>query len=305
MTPLAQPIPDLFSLDLLVSVDELGSINAAASVHQITQPAASARLRSLERVLGLQLLERTRRGSRLTPEGLATAQWATAVLEDVRSLLAGVAALRTAGAQLAIGASMTVAEYVMPQWLERLTADRPGLGVSLHMGNTTEVATLVREGKVQIGFIEGPRPPGRLRSRDLWEDELAVVVAPSHPWARRRKPVGAQELAATPVLSRELGSGTRDVLTAALKELGHEPLVAMEPGSTTAIKAAVATGRGPAVLSVLTLGPELRVGSLVVVPHRDVQLRRVIRAIWRSGANLTRDAKHLLDIAQKAPPRDL
>lgn len=303
MTPLVQPVPDLSSLDLLVSVGELGSINAAAVAHQITQPAASMRLRTLERVLGLRLLERARSGARLTPEGEATTQWATSVLEEVRVMLAGVAALRTAGAQLAIGASMTVAEYVMPEWLERLAGRDPSLGVSLHMGNTTEVAGMVRDDRVQIGFIEGPRPPGHLRSRDLWEDELAVVVGRDHPWVRRRKPVGARELAATPMLLRERGSGTRDVFTAALAAIGLEPVVDMELGSTTAIKAAVAAGRGPAVLSLLAVGPELRTGSLVVIPHTEIELRRLIRAIWRSGRTLTKGAQDLLVIAKAAPPR--
>jgi DNA-binding transcriptional LysR family regulator len=302
MTQLPQPLPDLSSLDLLVSVGELGSISAAASAHLITQPAASMRLRSLERVLGLRLLERSRAGSRLTPEGAATAQWAAAVLDDARSLLAGVAALRAAGGQLAIGASMTVAEYVMPQWLERLAGRDSALGVSLHMGNTSEVADMVRNDDVQIGFIEGPRPPGRLRSRDLWGDELVVVVARNHPWARRRKPVGPTELASTPLLLRERGSGTRDVLTDALADVGLEPLVAMELGSTTAIKAAVAAGQGPAILSALAVGPELRIGTLVVVPHEGIDLRRVIRAIWRSGAELTDGVQHLLEIARTVQP---
>jgi DNA-binding transcriptional LysR family regulator len=303
MAPLAQPIPDLSSLDLLVSVGELGSINAAALVHQISQPAASMRLRTLERVLGLRLLERTRSGSRLTAEGEATAQWATSVLEELRSMLAGVAALRTAGAQLAIGASMTVAEYVMPEWLERLAGKDPTLGVSLQMGNTTEVAEMVRDERVQIGFIEGPRPPGNLRSRDLWDDELVVVVSRDHAWVRRRKPVGARELAATPLLLRERGSGTRDVLTAALAAIGLEPRVDMQLGSTTAIKAAATAGRGPAVLSLLAVGPELRSGSLVVIPHDEIELRRVIRAIWRTGRSLTEGAHELLDIAQAVRPR--
>src|SRR5579875_1684995 len=107
MEPLRQPVPDLVSLDLLVSVGALGSISAAAAAHGLTQPAASTRLRSLERMLGVELLERARTGSRLTPAGSVVAEWATGVLESVRALLAGAAALRSDVSSLEIAASMT------------------------------------------------------------------------------------------------------------------------------------------------------------------------------------------------------
>lgn len=305
MPALPQPLPDLASLDLFVSVGQLGSINAAAAAHGITQPAASMRLRSLERVLGLRLLDRTPSGSRLTPAGEATVEWAAAVIDEVRALLAGAAALRSGTAPLVIGASMTVAEYVMPQWLERVASEAPGLGVSLRMGNTAQVADMVREGAVEIGFIEGPHPPGRLRSRDLLDDDLVVVVGHGHPWARRQRPLDAAELASTPLLLREQGSGTRDVLTVALAEGGREPTVLMELGSTTAIKAAVVAGGGPAVLSALAVRPELRAGHLVAVPCSGIRLTRTIRAVWRTGPRLSPGAKQLLEIARTpgAPAR--
>ena len=187
--PLSQPVPDLVSLDLLVSVSQLGSINAAAEAHGISQPAASMRLRSLERVLGLRLLDRSRTGSLLTAEGTATVEWATAVLGDMGALLAGVSALRAEGQRhLRLAASMTVAEYLVPGWLRQLAAGRPDLTVALQMGNTLRVGELVSSGEADVGFVEGARPPGRLHARDLFSDELRVVVGKHHPWARRRRP---------------------------------------------------------------------------------------------------------------------
>lgn len=300
MEPLAQPLPDLGSLDLLVSVATLGSISAGATAHGLTQPAASMRLRGLERVLGVQLLDRARTGSRLTAAGEAVVEWAGAVLEEVRGLLAGVAALRSGTSTLEIAASLTVAEYLLPHWLEQLAARMPA-GVSLQMGNTARVAEMVEVGEVELGFIEGPRPPGRLRTRDLVRDRLVVVVGPSHPWARRRRPVTATELASTPLLLRERGSGTRDVLAAALAGEGRPPTAHMELGSTTAIKAAAVTGTAPAVLPVVAVTPELRAGQLVEVAHAGVDLVRTIRAIWRAGHTLSPGAQQLLAIAQARP----
>lgn len=297
MEPLRLPLPDLASLDLLVSVAALGSISAGAGAHGLTQPAASMRLRSLERVLGVQLLERARTGSRLTPAGEAVVEWAGAVLEEVRGLLAGVAALRSRTSALEIAASMTVAEYLLPHWLEQLAARTPA-SVSLQMGNTARVAEMVERGETELGFIEGPRPPGRLRTRDLVHDQLAVVVGVRHPWARRRRPVTAAELASTPLLLRERGSGTRDVLATALAGEGRPPTAHMELGSTTAIKAAAVTGAAPAVLPLVTVLAELRAGQLVAVDHAGVDLVRTIRAIWRTDHTLSPAAQQLLAIAQ-------
>ena len=106
-------------------------------------------------------------------------------------------------------------------------------------------------GDVDLGFIEGSRPPGRLRSKEVLADELEIVVPAGHPWSRRRRPISAKELAKTPLVLRERDSGTREVLTAALGVQGLGVTAAMELGSTTAIKAAVVTGAGPAVLSAL------------------------------------------------------
>jgi DNA-binding transcriptional LysR family regulator len=296
--PLMQPVPDLAALDLLVSVGELGSINAAAEAHGVTQPAASMRLQSLERVLGLQLLERVRTGSHLTPAGAATAEWAGVILRDMRALLAGTAALRSdERSHLRLAASMTVAEYLIPGWLRQLAAALPDVGVSLQMGNTAHVVELVAQGHVELGFVEGPRPPGRMRSRDLQGDELVVVVGKGHPWARRRRLLTAAELAATPLVLRERGSGTRDILTVALAEHGLEVRALMELGSTTAIKAAAIAGTGPAVLSALAVETELGTGQLVAVASADLRLQRTIRGVWTIERSLPPPAVRLLAIA--------
>lgn len=299
--PLPEPVPDLRALDLLVSVGERGSIRAAAEAHGITQPAASMRMRSLERVLGLALLERSPSGSRLTPAGQAAVEWAGAVLQAVRTLQAGAAALgREEAPHLRIGASLTVAEYLMPHWLQLLASDRPDVTVSLEMGNTAHIADLVEAGSVALGFIEGTRPPGNLRSREMCIDELVVVVARGHPWTRRRRPLTPAELATTPLVLRETGSGTREVLDRALQARGLSVRASMELGSTTAIKAAVAGGAGPGVLSTLAVAAERRDGALVAIPCRDVDLRRTIRAIWRSGRPMAPAAQRLVQLATAA-----
>ena len=299
--PLVEPIPDLVALDLLVTVGGTGSISAAAAVHGVTQPAASMRLRALEKALGLQLLERSPTGARLTPAGAATAQWAGVVLQAVRGLQAGVESLRDAGhGRLRIAASLTVTEYLLPSWLRRLAEAAPEVSVSLQMGNTARVADLVAGAEVDLGFVEGPVPPPRvpaLHEREICDDELVVVVAPGHRWTRRRRPLTAADVAAGPLILREEGSGTREVLAAALAGQGLIAEASMELGSTTAIKAATVAGGGATALSRLAVAAEVAAGQLVVVPTTGLVLRRAIRALWPAGRPPGPVADRLLAIA--------
>jgi molybdate transport repressor ModE-like protein len=291
---LAQPLPDLAALDLLVSVAEAGSIRQAALRHHISQPAASVRIRELERVLGLRLVERETTGARLTADGLAIVGWADQVLSAMRTLTSGAQALRLdQNSQLRLAASLTVAEYLLPVWLAPLYASLPA-AVSLRMANSDEVAELFGRDEVDLGFVEGPSLPAGLQGRTVYRDELVVVVSPAHPWARRRTPITAEMLAQTPLVSREHGSGTRQVLEAALAEHHLAPQVAVEFSSTTAIKAAVAAGLGPAVLSRLAVSTELLDRRLVEIDCSDLHLSRSIRAVWRVRAELSPLARELL-----------
>jgi DNA-binding transcriptional LysR family regulator len=300
--PLPQPQPDLVSLDLLQSVADFGSIRQAALAHGITQPAASTRLRNLEANIGLDLLDRSSGRAQLTPNGRAIVEWSTRIIEDMRGLLEGAAALRSeAKGQLHVAASMTVAEYLVPQWLIRLRTTDRDMRVSLEMGNSEHVIDLVRDRRAELGFVEGHSTLAGLRSQVVLDDELLLVVEPLHAWAKGGRRVSAQELAETPLVLREMGSGTREVLERSLQRLGLAVTPAVELGSTTAIKAAVESGLGPAVLSRLAVSADVDAGRLIVVPIEGMDLSRSIRAVWLRSQPLSRRASRLL--AQITAPR--
>ena len=303
--PLLEPVPDLRSLDLLRSVAELGSIRQAALSHGISQPAASMRLRSLERSLGLQLLDRSQGRAHVTSTGEAVVQWSEDVLGAMRNLLLGVEALKTKGqTHLRVVASMTVAEYLVPDWLKRLRASDPDIVVSLQMGNTQHVIDEMIRGSADIGFVEGRDPPLGLRSRVVLVDDLVIVVAPSDRWARRTKPVTPGELSSTPLVLREAGSGTRAVLERALLEHQLPLTTSVELGSTTAMKSAVASGAGPGVMSRLAVAAEVLEGRLVVVETEELALHRSIRLVWSANRPLSPAAKRLLrQIDEPVSPR--
>ncbi|WP_433085655.1 LysR family transcriptional regulator [Dactylosporangium sp. CA-052675] len=296
--PLPSTVTDLTSFDLLLSVARLGSVGRAAAAHGISQPAASARLRQLERRLGVTLLDRGPRGSSLTETGALIADWARAAVDAADALAAGIAALRASRhSRLAVAASQTVAEYLLPAWLVALHAGSPGLSVTLQALNSSDVAARVLGGEADLGFVEGPSVPGGLDAAVVGADRLTVIVAPGHPWARRRRGITAAELAATPLVSREAGSGTRGALEAALP--GAVPAPLLELSSTTAIKHAVAAGNAPAVVSSLAIVAELAAGTLVAVPAGDVSLQRRLHAVWPAGRQLAGPARDLLAIARR------
>ncbi|MEV6027300.1 LysR family transcriptional regulator [Streptomyces sp. NPDC052036] len=293
---LARRVPDLGALELLLAVARLGSLGRAARELGITQPAASSRIRSMERQLGVALVDRSPRGSRLTDAGALVTDWAQRIVEAAEAFDAGAQALRgRRDSRLRVAASMTIAEYLLPGWLVALRAQRPDTAVSLLAGNSAAVAGRLLADEADLGFVEGLTVPTGLDAAVVAHDRLIVVTAPGHPWARRRAPLSAGELASTPLILREEGSGTRQVLQTALGGLAR-PL--LELSSTTAVKASAVSGAGPAVLSELAVGEELSARRLVSVPVEGVRLDRALRAVWRTGHRPTGPGRDLLGLTR-------
>ncbi|MFC3577181.1 LysR family transcriptional regulator [Streptomyces yaanensis] len=293
---LAHRVPDLGALELLLAVARLGSLGRAARELGITQPAASSRIRSMERQLGVALVDRSPRGSRLTDAGALVTDWARRIVEAAEAFDAGAQALRgRRDSRLRVAASMTIAEYLLPGWLIALRAQRPDTAVSLLAGNSAAVAERLLADEADLGFVEGLSVPAGLEAAVVAHDRLIVVTAPGHPWARRRTPLSARELASTPLILREEGSGTRQVLDTALGGLAR-PL--LELSSTTAVKSSAVSGAGPAVLSELAVGEELSARRLVSVPVDGVRLDRVLRAVWRTGHRPTGPGRDLLGLTR-------
>lgn len=287
---LSPHIPDLSTLELFAAVAAHGSIGAAARLAGISQQAASARLRAMEAQVGAVLLDRGARGSRLTAAGALLVDWAAPLLAQARELDAGIASLRCErDSQLRVAASLTIAEHLLPGWLVALRgaaeqAGRRPADVPLTAANSDTVAGLVLSHDADLGFVEGPAVPPGLRSRTVAQDRLVVVARPDHRWARRRSPLRPAELAATPLVAREAGSGTRQWLREVLAGLLGPGTVLAEPAlsltTTTAVRQAVQAGAGPAVLSLLAMRDAVATGQLVVVPVAGLDLTRQLRAVW-------------------------
>lgn len=300
MSVLSQRVPDLDSLELLMAVAATGSLGRAAAARGISQPAVSARIQRMERLVGLALVERTARGSALTAAGALLADWGRDVLSAAAVLDAGITSLRSGrDGRLRVAASLTVAEHLLPHWLVRLAAGHPETAVSLDAVNTTEVVRQVLQGEADLGFVEGPGLPAGVNGRIVATDQLLVVVARGHPWSKRRRPVAAAELAATRLVHREPASGTRTALENALAAYAPLATPLLELSSTSAVRSAVYAGAGPAVISSLAVRDDLSSRRLVQVDVEGVDLTRALRAIWPAGQRPAGPARDLLAITRR------
>jgi DNA-binding transcriptional LysR family regulator len=302
-----ETVHDLGALRALREVSRHGSIAAAAAVLGVSQQALSARMRNLERAVGLTLLARTPSGSHLTEQGQLVVGWAEDVLDAADRLEAGLRSIRAGVShRLAIAASQTIAEHLVPHWLVELRAAEQAAGyaptvVELTVANSTGVIDLIRDVKARLGFIETPHLPADLVVTHVRDDEMLVVSAPGHPWAGRRSPLPLAEFAATPLVMREAGSGTRVTLTDHLAAQ-HPPLharIAMELGTSAAVRSAIAAGVGPGVLSRLAVRDDLVLGRLVAIEVAGPPLTRPLTAVWRHDLDpLPPEGARLLAVAQ-------
>jgi DNA-binding transcriptional LysR family regulator len=293
---------DLAALRLVVLVDEQGSLGSAARSLGISQPAASASLRAFEARWRFQVAERSPRGTRLTADGLTVASWARDVLHRVDTMRGSLEALgHTAGSdvsELAIAASLTVAEFVLPRWLGELRVVSPELRIRLQVVNSHAADDLVHDGDCELGFVETRRISPDLASRVVGSDRLVIVVPSRHPWARRSTPLTRGQLLEAEYVVREMGSGTRETFERAL---GAEPAVAMVATSTTALVGAVLAGVAPAVVTPRAVMAAVEVGRLSIVPH-ELDLERPLTAVWRRDRPLSGPGRELIRIACLSQP---
>jgi DNA-binding transcriptional LysR family regulator len=264
---------NLNALRLFAAVARAGSITRAAGLAHVSQPAISKAVRELERGLGVPLLERGARGVRLTEAGeilaghartlFGVAQTAEEELRALRGLERGL---------LRVGASSTIGTYALPPVLAEFTRRHPGIELRVSLGNTADVARRLAAYELDVALVEGPVTDERFVAEPWRQDELVLLAPRRHPLAGRR--VRWVEVEREVLLVREAGSGTGDVVSAALAALRLAPGRTLELGSTEAIKRAVAAGLGLGFVSRAAAADQLRLRSVRPVAVRGLRIVR-------------------------------
>jgi DNA-binding transcriptional LysR family regulator len=272
---------NLHHLAIFHCIAQTGSISACAERMHISQPAISRQLKDFERRIGVVLFERLPRGMRLTQPGEVLRDYAARLFEIARTAEAAVKELSDARqGHLSIGASNTVGTYILPSLLARFRRSHPAVGISMFVGNTEQVSQGVADLRFMLGFIEGPLHVPDLHAERFGEDEIMPVAAVQHPLSRKRRLVPA-DFSGQPLLMREPGSGTRELIEARLQRHGIRPGSIVEFGSTEAIKQAAIHGGGIAWLPRVCMPRELADGELVTLPAKSLAIHRPLSIIRR------------------------
>lgn len=264
-------------LQVFHSVAKQLSFTKAAEQLFMTQPAVTFQVRQLEEHFNTRLFERKRGRITLTPAGELVLGYAEKILALSNEMDTRVGELTgEVSGPLLLGASMTIAEFVLPRVLGEFKALHPQVQTQMTVANSEIIENRVAEMSLDVGLVESPSHLPNVSTEVCCDDELVVICAPGHRLARNRG-VTAQEVSAEPIISRESGSGTREFTDHYFRDRGFAPdelNIVMELGSPEAIKGVVETGIGVGVMSRATVVKELRLGTLVALPLKPRLIRK-------------------------------
>ena len=254
------------------------SFTKAAEQLFMTQPAVTFQVKQLEEHFNMRLFERSHGKIALTPAGRLVLEYAEKILGLSEEMEKRVAEMSGAmGGPLLLGASTTIAEFILPQILGEFKARHPQVHAHMTVANSETVVNRLAEHSLDVGLIESPTNLPSVHIEVVCEDELVVICAPGHKFAKLKR-ITPQQLVDEAYVSREVGSGTRDFADNYLRgcKVAPEDLnIVMELGSPEAIKGVVATGLGVSIVSRATVAKELKLGVLVAVPLEPRLMRRL------------------------------
>lgn len=275
---------NLHLLRLFATVARTGSFSRAAKLLNISQPAISKGVRDFELQVGCRLLDRTRKGVRPTLEGAALARHAETLFAAERAAEDELQAMRNLDSgSLRIGASTTIATYMVPEYLGIFHRAFPGIDLHVVSANTSEIAHLMQAQEIEIALVEGPVEEQNLVSEAWRTDVMSLIAGPDHRLAKASGAINLYQLAEEILIVRELGSGTREVVAQALSQHRIEPQRTLEIGSTEAIKQAVAAGVGVTIVSVAAIEDQVKLGKLKAIPIKGVHIERTLWQLKTPG----------------------
>jgi DNA-binding transcriptional LysR family regulator len=288
-------------LQVFHTVARLLSFTKAAEALHMTQPAVTFQIRQLEEYFNTRLFDRSHNRISLTAAGETVYGYSERIIgmynemeNEVRKLTGDVVGL------LMIGASTTIAEYVLPGLLGEFQSRFPQVKLRLNVSNSVGIVQMVENNEIDIGIVESPVTNKNLTVEVCWHDKLVLICPPKHALAGRDK-VHVTELADYPFLCREEGSGTREVISQYLGESGmklSDTNLLFEFGSPESVKSAVEAGLGLSIISQSTLTKELKLNTLAAV-ELDPPLERPFSLVYQRQKYRLRAMEEFLEFAHE------
>ena len=284
-------------LQVFYTVAKQLSFTKAAELLYMTQPAVTFQVKQLEEHFNTRLFERSHSKITLTPAGEVALEYAERILNlnGEMEIRLGELTGQVSGTLL-VGASTTIAEYMLPRLLGDFKAQYPHVHARLTVANSETIESKVADHTLDVGLIESPSHHPQLTSHICCEDDLVAICSPKHQVAKYAS-ITPTQLAELPYVSRESGSGTREVVDDYFRQHGVQPEdlhITMELGSREAIKGAVEAGLGIAIVSRATILKEVKLGDLVAVTLNP-RLNRPLSLVYTTEKFRSRLLQTFLD----------
>jgi DNA-binding transcriptional LysR family regulator len=298
-----------FRLRVFRAVAKHLNFRVASEELLLTQPAVTQQIKALELELGVALFERAGGRVTLTAAGdvlLPYAEKLAAMSAEARAAV--VAAMGGTAGALAVGASQTIGQYLLPRLIAGFRREFPLVEVTVEGGNTQAVLEALAEHRVQVGLIEGPALRRDVLVEGFMEDHMVCVVPAGHEWADEE--VSVEALQGATVVTRELGSGSRRIVEQALEKAGvrvRDLRVGMTSDSTEGLLSAVEAGLGIGFVSRWAVRNQLALGTLRVARVKGLKLGRMFSIVTMAGPEPVGAAgafrRFVLERAEQLTPR--
>ncbi|MGB9813770.1 MAG: selenium metabolism-associated LysR family transcriptional regulator [Thermovenabulum sp.] len=271
-------------LKTFVTVTECGTLSKAAEKLFVTQPALSQQIKQLENYFSVQLIERTNKGINLTEAGKILYHYASKVVKLCEDLEKEMDTLRLSiSGLLVVGATSAIGGYAVPCSIFIFKEKYPEANIKLRVGNKRQVEEELKNGLIDVAVIEGKRPKGEIITEEIATEEL-LVIAPNNDCWSNKSSITLEEFLKEPLIMREQGSGTREIIKETFESLGikiSDLNVVMELSSIDSIKAAVEAGHGISIMPAIALKKELYNKTLVALKIEGVNIQQKIYVAYK------------------------
>jgi len=272
---------NLHQLEIFYAVAQRLNISAAAADLRLTQPAVSLQIKSLEKNLGIRLLDRSGAKLRLTEAGEVLYRCAVTVLHAQDEALRSIGELGAAKkGKLILGANITGGMYLLPRIVRSFKEAHPETEVVFEIESTDRICERILQSALDMGVVGGPTEDRRLGVEVICPDPIAMIVSPTHSLANRNA-IGIQELNGQACILPAQGSRTRQLVERKLREAGASPRVVMQLFGTEAVKKAVEANLGVGFVSGYAVERECLLGEFKVVKLKGIELTRNMELIYR------------------------
>lgn len=266
---------DIYEMEVFLAAADTGSFSEAGRRLQLSQPAISMQIRSLEKELGVDLFHRAGRHIHLTEIGTALVPLARDLVNHAAQVHETVASLqgKVVGV-LRLACSTTAGKYILPWLIARFIENHPAVQVTCQIVSRESALEMVVNGEAQIGVSSLREPSKDLEYHPFIADPVVLIVPPGHEWTRQRC-ITLDDLPHSKFIRREPASATLQTVTEGLAEHGlsvNDLPTAIMLGDSEAVYMAVAAGIGAAFVSRRAAAEGIAAGRVVEVPIRELHL---------------------------------